>query len=174
MAISDVLNIFSRVRLTLVDLINSSHKHRAKFNDSPKVAITGSTINPKNKVVTIRGEARGTSLYPMTIAFYNVSMSTTRDAEHQVLAKDRDSNEYYLERISMSKHKCQVRCSCRDFYFTWQWWDRSNKALFGPNFPKYVRKTTTWPERNPGHYPGLCKHLMGFVEQLKNSGLLRQ
>lgn len=56
--------------------------------------------------------------------------------------------------------------NCKDFYFTWQWYDKLNSALFGPPFPKYVRKTATYPERNPPHVTGLCKHLLKLVEIL--------
>lgn len=98
--------------MSLNDLLNSSSKHRTTFNPSPRISIIGSSINPKNKVVTFRGEAYGTSIYPVSIAFFNVSMSTSQSSQHKVPAKTKDGDEYFIEFLTVNKHHCQVRCNC--------------------------------------------------------------
>lgn len=60
---------------------------------------------------------------------------------------------------------CMVQ-NCSDYYFTFAWWN----WLKGVNYAKkpipYQRKTTTYPERNPEHYLGICKHIKALVEEL--------
>jgi hypothetical protein len=70
--------------------------------------------------------------------------------------------------------KIRVSCSCRDFYFTFARWDYYNNSLYGRNRKIYVRKTTTYPERNPDHIPGMCKHLINFLDVLANQNLIER
>jgi hypothetical protein len=74
--------------------------------------------------------------------------------------------KYYVQRPTLHTN-CTVRCSCPDFYFTWSYWNFKNKALFGNLPKKYVRKTTTRPERNPKHVPGICKHIFQLQSYLR-------
>ena len=60
-------------------------------------------------------------------------------------------------------NRIQVFCQCPDYYFTWSYWNWKNHCHFGRRPRKYIRKTTTYPERNPKHVPGMCKHLLHLV-----------
>jgi hypothetical protein len=73
---------------------------------------------------------------------------------------------YYIERPTLHT-EVTVRCSCPDFYFTFMWYNFKNKTLFGRMGKRYVRKTTTRPERNPLHIPGICKHLFQLQSYLR-------
>lgn len=85
---------------------------------------------------------------------------------------------YYLnpkEKILLKKpsfdNTCRVRCQCKDFYFMWSYYDQKNKALVGTHKP-YIRLTDTYPERNPTHSPGLCKHLLVFIKKLVDTKII--
>lgn len=80
---------------------------------------------------------------------------------------------FYANIFDISKANVTVRCSCRDFRFVWSWYNREQKALFGPNPLPYTRKTSTRPSPNPRHIPGLCKHTFHCARDLQDMGLLK-
>lgn len=49
--------------------------------------------------------------------------------------------------------------NCKDYYFTGSYWNFRNGCQWGPPAKPYIRKTTTYPERNPQHVPFMCKHI---------------
>lgn len=160
--------------LNLKKLKGSTHELREKINEPRPVAIKKVTPLAGNKTLTVTGEARGTKLYPVSITFYNVDFATARDKAHPLTAEVGEGETFFMEQVSEDEHPVQIRCQCPDFYFTWAHYDRKNKALSGPDFPKYQRKTSHYPERNEKHVPGLCKHLVGLLERLEKDRILKQ
>jgi hypothetical protein len=79
---------------------------------------------------------------------------------------------YWVRPFEQKKSPVQVRCSCTDYRFTWYWWNKKNDAHTGKDFPAYT-PTGDRPERNPLHVPGVCKHILGAFNVLRNSGLLK-
>ena len=85
---------------------------------------------------------------------------------------------YYIEKPSLSKTTIRVRCSCKDFYFSFALWDYMQRAIVGPKPKKYTRKTPS-PEqggrayRNPRKIPGLCKHIFNALRYLKSKGWVK-
>ena len=82
---------------------------------------------------------------------------------------------YYVEKPSLSKTTIRVRCSCKDFYFCFSFWDYLNRAIVGPKPKKYTRKTPPpsqggRPEVNPNHFVGYCKHTFYLLKYLKQKG----
>lgn len=61
--------------------------------------------------------------------------------------------------------------NCADEFFTFAWWKSQAGCLYGPRPRPYQRKTTTYPQRNPQHLIGCCKHVYNAWEVLRNSGL---
>lgn len=61
--------------------------------------------------------------------------------------------------------------NCADEFFTFAWWKAQAGCLYGPRPRPYQRKTTTYPQRNPQHLIGCCKHVYNAWEVLRNSGL---
>lgn len=136
------------------------------FNAVTRININDATTNTRAKQLSFQGVVTGTSAYSVLVRFNGVSYSEAPDKEHD-LSIDKGHGVYlYAARPSFSRSDVQVRCQCKDFYFTWQYYDRQVKALAGPPFPKYVRKTDNYPERNPLHVPGYCKHIEGMVRRL--------
>lgn len=71
----------------------------------------------------------------------------------------------------ISKNKVTVRCGCDDYYYKYWFWNKKAKAHEGSSFAPYTRKTPPPPEGrpevNPSHTPGLCKHLIFTMNELK-------
>lgn len=70
---------------------------------------------------------------------------------------------YWIEKINLDKQKATIRCDCRDFIYTWAYYDFRTGNLWGPPPKPYIRKTPAppvgRPYRNPNGYPGFCKHI---------------
>ena len=66
---------------------------------------------------------------------------------------------YWVEKINPRRNRALVRCDCKDYYFTASYWNFRNGCQWGPPAKPYIRKTTTYPERNPMHIPFMCKHI---------------
>jgi hypothetical protein len=73
---------------------------------------------------------------------------------------------------NLDKTTVRVRCSCKNFYFMFEYWNKVNNSLAGGPHKTYVRKTTTYPERNPEHLPGMCKHLVRILISMKSEKLV--
>lgn len=61
--------------------------------------------------------------------------------------------------------------NCADEFFTWALWKYNAGCLFGPKPKPYQRKTQTYPQRNPQHLVGVCKHVTNAWTVLRDSGL---
>lgn len=153
---------------TLSELRATALEHRpAGFLPVKRVEIHDVTPNIRSKQLGFKGVVLGTKAYPILVVFNGIEYQDHPDREHPLQIDLKHGEKVYCSRPSMSKTPVQVRCQCPDFYFTWQFYDQKVKALAGGKFPKYVRKTTHYPERNPGHLPGYCKHLEGFISKLR-------
>ena len=69
-------------------------------------------------------------------------------------------------------HPVSVNCDCQEFRFSWAEYNKKQKALIGGKVKPYTRKTTTRPDRNPLHTPGVCKHIFALLKALESEGLL--
>ena len=113
----------------------------------------------------------GTRPYKVSIQLYGMELRDARDRTHPMPLRFQDGTTKYAAQFSYASTPVQVRCTCPDFRFVWSWWDNSVQSLLGP--PKrYTRKTTTRPEANPPHAPGLCKHLIEFSLRLNQEGII--
>ena len=81
-----------------------------------------------------------------------------------------DGTEYKVNKIPRNAN-VKVNCSCLDFYYRFAVWDDRHKALDGSPPPPYIRKTQTRPEVNPMHSPGMCKHVISLMGNLRTQGL---
>ena len=78
---------------------------------------------------------------------------------------------YYIKKFDKLRNPVSQRCSCKDYFYTWGWYNYYNAhCLYGPAPRPYQRKTTTYPRRNPTGMPGICKHLYHAWEYLRLKG----
>ena len=87
-------------------------------------------------------------------------------------------------RTDVNKHKpkiasdkCSVRCGCDNYYYMWWYGNKKVKAHEGSNMPAYSRKTPAPPEGrpevNPKNIPGVCKHIVYVVKELKRKKVIQ-
>lgn len=118
--------------------------------------------------------------------FRKTTYKVFRTQNYRALIKSQDDPKAYYATLEFSKfadpvkdipdydvHPVKCRCGCLEFYFTWSYYNKVNNVLFGGPVRKYVRKTTTYPERNPRHLPGFCKHLMRILVAMKKNRVAR-
>ena len=78
---------------------------------------------------------------------------------------------YYVKKFNKLKNPLTSRCTCKDSFFTWSYYNyRNGNCLYGPMPKPYQRKTTWMPPRNPMGIPGICKHIYHAWDYLKKQG----
>jgi hypothetical protein len=82
-----------------------------------------------------------------------------------------NGKKVFIEQISSEQNDVLVRCSCKDFYWTFLHFNSLEKSLFGRDRKRYEAIYNP-DSRNPEHSPGLCKHLIKLSKILQNSNLL--
>lgn len=113
------------------------------------------------------------SLHQVTLLFNDCEILT---GEHEELSLwdyfklEYKGETYYVKKFHALRNPLTARCTCKDFYFTWSYWDLKAGCLYGPIPKPYKRKTTWMPERNPLHIPGCCKHIYRAWDYLKRQG----
>lgn len=158
---------------TLTELINATLQLRPNgLNPTGKAEIHDVKVARRPKQLILKGIVRGSKPYSILVVFNGMDFVDNPDLEHPISVDLGHGNYIYCNKPSSKQTQVQVRCQCKDYYFTWQYYNKSVKSLAGGSFPKYVRKTTTWPERNPLHVPGYCKHVHQFMKKLTDNKIL--
>lgn len=109
--------------------------------------------------------------YDSTILFHNVNYEDA-DRPDNITFVGNDKKEYHVMPINLAQSDAEVRCTCLDFYFTFSKWNQNDKSLYGDPPQPYTPKTNRAP-RNPTRKPGMCKHLLKMVQELRNERLIR-
>jgi hypothetical protein len=116
----------------------------------------------------VRGE---TGNYQINIFVDGVTFADEKQSDNiEILGND--NVRYYIEPISQTKNDAKVRCKCQDFRWTFSLWNYDDDSLYGKPYPPYIKKTDRKP-RNPDHSPGMCKHIMSVIQQLKRRGIVQ-
>lgn len=113
----------------------------------------------------------GPHQYDSTIMFHGV-IYEDQDRPDNVSFMGPDKQEVHMVPIQLNKNNAEVRCTCLDFYFTFSKWNQSDRSLYGSPPAPYNPKTDRVP-RNPTHKPGMCKHLLRVMQELKNERVVR-
>lgn len=125
------------------------------------------------KMLHIRSIVNGSSgqQYQTAIQLLNVVFKNAGD-DGAVELTATDGKKYYIEPIALNDHNAKVRCNCLDFYHRFAHYNHTDKSIVGRAPVPYQRKTTTRPEVNPDHVPGMCKHLLKTVAILQQRRLV--
>lgn len=121
---------------------------------------------PNSHQLVVKGLSQGTKLYQLTMNIFGVQYSKDMSSEFPLSVRLKNGTALFAAQIPVSSARVQVRCSCPDFYYRWWYWNNKNKVLTGPPMPPYVRKTAHYPEVNPLHIPGACKHIISLTDRL--------
>lgn len=84
----------------------------------------------------------------------------------------KSGEETSVQPIRLNTTNVGVYCDCEDYNMRFANYNLNNNCHVGPIPPRYVRKTTTRPPANPARVPGMCKHLLKIVQDLRGYGLL--
>lgn len=104
--------------------------------------------------------------YGIQIAFGGVKI-TNEKPRYDNFPLEYNKETYYVQVPRRNKNKIMIRCTCPDFYFTWSYYNWRKSCLYGNKPKPYIRKTTTYPERNPKHLVGGCKHVWMVLDVLR-------
>lgn len=157
----------------------------AKYPWTPKFEVSSFTSGPNRgqkcivpfvgtKSVLISLRAWGVtqaSLHNITLLFSGVDIKTEDPQSTNYFQIQYDGKMYWIQKLDKFRHPLTSRCTCADEFFTFAWWKAQAGCLYGPRPRPYQRKTTTYPQRNPQHLIGCCKHVYNAWEVLRNSGL---
>ena len=100
-----------------------------------------------------------------------INMEDNPDVEQDpnlVTFKAADGKDYTIEPIHLSRNNVKVRCTCLDFRWRFAMYNDKDGSLFGNGPGLYQKKTQRQPN-NPQQVPGVCKHLLRLVAELKTN-----
>ncbi len=79
----------------------------------------------------------------------------------------------HVEPIPLTKDTARVSCDCMDFRFRFADNNNRDDSLAGEPPPAYQRVPgSNRPEANPSRLPGMCKHLMRVVQELRRNRIV--
>jgi len=163
--------------LTLKQLLLATKNHRTKINATAAFLLRKTAPLPFANALAFQGRFaaltdKKRAYYDTTIIFHGVNYSQNKSMTFMLKADLLPGQAIYAERPSLNNTLAQVTCTCLDYYYTWWFYNDQQGSLAGEKFPAYTRKTTHYPERNPEHTAGLCKHLSRMTAELANKGFL--
>lgn len=107
-------------------------------------------------------ETNGHRYAPM-ILFKNVPYYRSPAADLKSI--DDAGQTHYIEKIE--SNDVLVRCNCKDFKFRFEFCD-NKKSLYGSISKRYKSSDIA----NPLQLEGACKHILKFIENLRNDGFI--
>lgn len=156
----------SLIQTNLREILGGKTRLGHGSGEKRKVAIIKTSPTVGNKMLSLKALAYGTKQYSVSISFFGVKYSPQMDKDHPLTVDLGNGNYGGMAQLSY-EDKVQVRCTCPDYYFTWYYYNHKKRALSGPAMKPYVRKTVNYPERNPLHTVGCCKHIIEAIYRLR-------
>lgn len=126
---------------------------------------------PQNGTLIVKSQVKSDSgnTYSPTIQFDGVEFDE-EDRPDNITFKAADNKDYHLsDEIQLYNDNAKVHCNCLDFYWRFGKYNADVNSLLGEPGRPYVRKTTTYPPANMQKTPGVCKHLLKMVEELRRN-----
>ena len=108
-----------------------------------------------------------TNIYGVQIAFGGLKITEGDEPLYDSNVIEYNNTTYNVQTPRRNRNKIMVRCTCPDYYFTWSYYNWRKGCLYGNKPKPYIRKTTTYPERNPKHLVGACKHVWMIIDKLR-------
>ena len=159
---------------TVNDLYNSTvdafPKTTLRQHAIDPIRITQFSVVPYKgfKSIYFKGLAQneGREYHPIVL-FKDVSFYNEREPNTIQIMAD-DGRAYNFEVLSPARNDVLLRCECKDFYWRFNYYDHLDHSLHGRKRKKYEGNYRI----NPKELPGMCKHLIKFLEALRDAGIL--
>ena len=126
-------------------------------------------VNSKSIQVLSSTNSNG-SKYETIIMFRDVKFDQ-ESTQGNVTFTGSDDEEYHIQKIILASSNVMVKCGCMDFYWRFSRFNAKDSSLYGPNPPPYQPKTAR-PSDNKNKVPGVCKHLLKSIENLRSAGMI--
>ena len=121
------------------------------------------------KTLLVKGMAnnlKNEHKYNSLILFKNINYNSEKN---RFEIQDSLEKKYFLEKIDREDSEVLLRCNCADFSWRFSFYDWTDSSLYGNKKKKY--EASTDKEANPKKMPGMCKHVLRFLEVLEEKGL---
>ena len=157
------------------NIVTSFPHTRKRQNATNEVTVTNVQYIPYlgTKMLHVKSTTRSNgNEYKQAVQFMR-TVYEANDGSANITFTAADGQEYHIQPIQLTNHNVKVRCNCLDFYHRFATWNFSDNSIVGRAPIPYQRKTTTRPEVNPDHVPGMCKHLLKLMDRMRSEGLIR-
>ncbi len=95
------------------------------------------------------------------------------DTDDNVVIADTTGKEYFVQPIALNVTNVGVFCDCPDYQLRFANFNIQNNAHVGPRPKPYTKVPgSNRGPVNPMKVPGMCKHILKVVENLKQDGVV--
>jgi hypothetical protein len=108
--------------------------------------------------------------YNPLILFKNVKYHPRRNPGLVEIVSSDTQQHYFIEKLNSNRNDVLLRCSCGDYFWRFNYYNRIDRSLYGAVRSPYQGEYRI----NPREMPGMCKHLMKLGISLQESGFLRE
>lgn len=163
--------------MNLLEAVKYTAKIRSKQYKTGKVGALDFKYLLKEYQFYVTAQARssdGSRIYKTQIVFKGIRANDIGSDEFPMPYSKNDKDTIYLNQPKVETN-IMMRCQCPDYYFMFQYWNKKDKALVGPN-KQYVPVSppSGRPPVNPTESPGMCKHLLGMTKTLMENKILKR
>jgi hypothetical protein len=165
----------ARIR-SLASIIQSTTVFTKSQYGSNKISNLEVVPQPHLSQITFRATVKSMESfthYPVTIKVvteFSKDNDLGATKEFPFLTGSRQSPKF--SKIPIDTSNAVIKCSCQAHRFSYEYYN--SKAGVNIGRPRgYKRKTTTRPEVNPHHTPGMCKHITTVCQHLEKSKLIK-
>lgn len=135
-------------------------------------AVSHMEMVPQKGKLLIKGQVRGSQnkIYDVVLQFQKVAYNPSEEQDKITFVAN--GQTYAIQPIAIETTDCKVRCTCLDFRFRFALHNHADHSLYGQKPPVYHAKPdSNRGPANPTKTPGVCKHIMTFVDELQNANL---
>ncbi len=169
--------------LTLRQLVESTRAIRTRFNPTGRASITRLAPVPAGEAFAVQMRIEAVSdasmrYYDSTVVLFDIEYVAQKDPQHPLGVEVTPGQVLFFNRPSMGSTKAQCTCTCKNWYFQWQFYvDRAGSLSYDYfHGARYVRKTPPpplgRPYQNPRRVPGVCKHIARLIQIMRDRGFL--
>lgn len=138
-------------------------------NVLPQVTYIPNVPDGELTINTRTSSSRSGNIHVQRIILYKVQFAQPGEGN----ATQLPDSEVAIQPVKLNAETARVACDCMDFRFRFATNNDRDDSLAGNAPPAYQRVPgSNRPEANPSHLPGMCKHIMRVVQDLKQKRIV--